>query len=182
MTNPRYPAIDDQPRLRVACGIYRVDEASLAAPGLAGPTDELLHLIDLTTDPVRCPLRRNVELTVELWRGENLRDRFQHALMAGDRSRWTFAFRLARGASSPGSSRLIARILLDGIEVARSMVLLGRPDIDAQGRFRDGASRPASAQTLVSFEAEFQRLLHSDSDPVSGQPRTGPGKKSRDSA
>ncbi len=105
---------------------------------------------------------------MELWRGDRLRDRFQKPLEDATGGCWSYAFRLTWCASSPGSSRLIARVLLDGAEVARSAILLGRPDVDAQGRFADIATRPASAATLLSFEREFQKLLQEDRTEVAG--------------
>jgi hypothetical protein len=166
LTTSRFPASDDEPRWLVTSAIYRLSGGNLLEPGLPGPADELVLLVDLTTDPPRSPPHRDIELAVELWRGEQMRDRFRQMLGPGKRGRWWFAFRLKRGASPTASSRLIARVLLDGSEVARSVVLLGRPDIDAQGRFPAEPERPASAQTLVRFEAEFLKLLGTPNIPI----------------
>jgi hypothetical protein len=170
------PASHDEPRWLVTAAICRLSDGNLHVPGLSGPSDELVLLVELATDRLQSLLHRGAELTIELWRGEQMRDRFRQALGSGERGRWSFAFRLKRGTSPTASSRLMARVLLDGSEVARSVVLLGRPDVDAQGRFPEEPGRPASAQTLASFEAEFLKLLGLPANPIGGAASDRPEK------
>jgi hypothetical protein len=175
MISPR-PACDDEAPLQVNSAIYRVCGGKLLEPTLSRPADELVLLVEVTTGSSRSLLSRDATLSVELYRGEQLRDRFEQALGPGDRGRWSFAFRLCRGPSSSTSSRLVARVLLDGAEVAGSAVLLGRPDVDAQGRFAEGVSRTASTQTLLGYEGAFLKLLDPRNHTVEAAARDRPEK------
>jgi hypothetical protein len=175
-TNSPSPPGDGEARFQVTSAIYWLSDGQLLEPGLSGPEHELVLLIEVRTDPAQPLFRRGFELTVELLRGEQVRDRCQQTLGPEDRGRWSFAFRLNRGASSTASSRLIARILIDSLEVARSEVLLGCPEVDAQGRFPDEPGGTASPQTLLSFEHEFRKLLGFPIDPFGEPARDRPEK------
>ena len=61
--------------------------------------------------------------------------------------------------TSPGSTRLSCRVLLDGREIARPMVLLADPDVDNQGRFTDDEiGRSMSAATTLAYGEALERL------------------------
>jgi hypothetical protein len=96
-------------------------------------------------------------LAVELWRGEQLRDRWTWQLVRG--ASLSQALRLRWGEAGT-SSRLTCRVLIDGREVARRTALMAPGAFDAQGRFADDPSaQRASPATLLAFGDELQRQL-----------------------
>lgn len=121
--------------LRLRCGFAQATLAGWCRPLLVRPGEEVLLLVEVR--PARPAPPGTHELTVELLRGDRRRDvwrqRFGPAGLCS-------AFRMRWGPT--GSSRLTARLLLDGREAARPTLLLGAPLADAQGRFAAGGGQP----------------------------------------
>jgi hypothetical protein len=112
-----------------------------------------LVLLAVVTPPTR--------LTVELYRGDRLRDRQEWTPPPHGDGEAVFAVRLGRSATRLGSARLRCRLLIDGREVGQRTVLLGAPVIDAQGRL---AELPAAAPS-VATQLAYVRLLEEAADP-----------------
>lgn len=143
--------------LRLRCGFLQETPEGWRRPMLARPGDQVVLLVEARRPEGATGTR---ELTVELRRGERQRDVWTERVgPAGLRS----AFRVRWGTS--GSSRLIARLLVDGREAAGATLLLGAPLADAQGRFAPGAADgPASSATLLAYADELRRRVGED-DP-----------------
>jgi hypothetical protein len=147
----------------IRCGIYRIGPEGLSKPGLVRSDDELVLLIEIDPGGRARPGEGN--LTVELWRGDRLRDQRQFRLRRASDGRTALALRLDWGRGQGGSARLSCRVRLDGREVARPEVLLGQPAIDAQGRFRDDTPNNASTATLLAFVRQLEDRLDRPNDP-----------------
>ena len=141
MPDPAGPA----PPVRVRWGVYVVEGQRLRRPALVRPAEELVLLV-VVTPPTR--------LTVELYRGDRLRDRQEWTPPHRD-GEAVFAVRLGRSATRLGSARLRCRLLIDGREVGQRTVLLGAPVIDAQGRLAE----PLAAAPSVATRLAYVRLL-----------------------
>jgi len=141
MPDPASPASPARVRWRV----YVVEGQRLRRQVLVRPTEKLV-LLAVVTPPTR--------LTVELYRGDRLRDRQEWTPPHRD-GEAVFAVRLGRSATLLGSARLRCRLLIDGREVGQQTVLLGAPVIDAQGRL---AGLPAGAPSEATRLA-YVRLL-----------------------
>jgi hypothetical protein len=137
----------------VRWGVYVVEGNRLRRPGLVGPAEELVLLVAVTPAAAR--------LTVELYRGDRLRDRQEWA-PAADAGEAVLAVRLGRSATWAGSSRLRCRLLLDGREVGERTVLLGPPAIDAQGRFAGSPGAAASDATRLACVRLLEEMWRAD--------------------
>jgi hypothetical protein len=147
MPDPAGPA----PPVRVRWGVYVVEGQRLRRPMLVRPAEELV-LLAVVTPPT--------PLTVELYRGDRLRDRQEWTPPHGD-GEAVLAVRLGRSATLRGSARLRCRLLIDGREVGQRTVLLGAPVFDAQGRLAElPADVPSEATRLA-----YVRLLEEAADP-----------------
>ena len=139
------------------CGLYKLIADSLVSPRVASQGDELLLLVELTAqgEGTAAPS----DLTVELWRGDELRDRQQRAITKADRGSWTAAVRLSWGDRGAASSRLMCRVMLDGHEVFRRLLLIAELGVDAQGKLAPASDRPASAATMIAYERALAAQL-----------------------
>jgi hypothetical protein len=129
------------------CRLCLRTATGLTEAGVAGQDDELLLLLDPGRWVVGCAV------SVELWRGDCLRDRWTGTLTQPG------VLRMLRGNRVRASARLTCRVLLGGCEVFRRTVLLGRPVVDAQGRLPGGTESAASAATLLAYAEELQARL-----------------------
>jgi hypothetical protein len=149
MTTPTRPA--GQPRVR--WGLYVLEGNRLRRPGLVGPAEELVLLASVTGPPAR--------ITVELYRGDRLRDRQEWApAPAGGET--VVAVHLGRSATLTGSGRLRCRLLLDGREIGERTVLLGPNAIDAQGRFAETPGAAASDATRLACVRLLEGMWRAD--------------------
>jgi hypothetical protein len=144
------------PEVAVRCALLRGPDTALVPARTAGPGDELLLVLEVAGSALY-PDGRG-ELTVEVWRGDRLRDRRRLQAAWGRSAPFVAAWRLRRGEGSGGSSRLECRVWLDGRPLARAGVLLGRPEVDAQGRLA-GRAVPASEPTLLAFVRRLESML-----------------------
>jgi hypothetical protein len=147
----------------IHCGLYRLGPDGLRKPGLVRSEDELVLLIEIDPGGRMRPGASN--LTVELWRGDRLRDQRRSHLRPASSGRTVLALRLDWGRGKDGSARLSCRVRLDGREVARLEMLLGQPAIDAQGRFRDDTPNNASTATLLAFVRQLEDRLDQPDGP-----------------
>lgn len=140
---------------RIRWGIFRLEAPGLAEPGLVSPELELVLLMEISS-----PAAMDQFLSFELLRGNQVRDRHELRIQLRPGETWSGAFRLCRGTGGPGaSSRLVCRLMLDGREIDRLEVLLGKPAVDAQGRFQDPGQPKPSDATLLAYQQELQRRL-----------------------
>lgn len=146
---PRPPTARAPRAAYVHCGLFRIAPDGLERPGLCGAADELVLLIDIVMGTAAPTGPR--ELVVECWRGDLLRDRQRQQVPFTAGGRWSAAFRLHWTGRPDGSTRLRCRVLLDGQEIGDEQALLGRPEVDAQGRLA-GPAPAASPATLLAFE------------------------------
>src|SRR5262249_28985851 len=122
--------------------VYVVEGDRLREPGLVGPEDELILLAAVTPSAAR--------VTVELYRGDVLRDRRDLAPAAVN-GETVLAVRLGRSTNPAGSSRRRCRLLIDGLEIGRRTVLLDRPVVDAQGRLAGAPVAAPSEATRLAY-------------------------------
>jgi hypothetical protein len=140
--------------VRARCAVYRVDDSRLGLASVVGPRDEALLLVRVGRG--QTPLPAVAELTVELYRGDQLRD--QHRSVLPTARPYTLALRL-RWGDRGGSSRLTCRVLLNGRSAAQCEVLLAA-GADAQGRLPSGPSdTPMSDATRLTCEQALRSLL-----------------------
>jgi hypothetical protein len=152
--------------VRVTCRIYLLDGGRGQPATVAGPGDELLALVRVW--PGARPMAD--DLTIELYRGDALRDRRRLSLPARARPH-VVALRLRWGDRAGASSRLTCRALLHGRVVAEDTVLL-TGGVDAQGRLAPGAAHTsASSRTRLVCEQALRALLR-DPGRLSGE-KTG---------
>jgi hypothetical protein len=129
------------------CGVYRLGADGLVEASLIDPADEVLLVLR--------PVGAVGVVTVEVWRGERLRHRWD-----GTVERPT-VLRLRRGTGAGASSRLTCRVLRAGREVFRRTLLQARVEHDAQGRLPADAAPPAaSPATLLAYAEELAARLH----------------------
>jgi hypothetical protein len=124
---------------------------------LIGEAEEVVLLVEIIQVPSLAISPRL--LTVEFWRGEELRNSYREPLQFARDDRWLRAFRLHWSGRAAASSRLRGRVLLDGCAVGEFPLLFGKSEIDAQGRIDLAREAAASPATLLAFEREFQRLM-----------------------
>jgi len=106
-----------------------------------------------------------VRVTIELYRGDALRDRRCEDVEFCTGNRWRTAFRLGWSDRSGASSRLGCRILADGRRVGDLRVLIGRPQVDAQGRIEQSRDENASPQTMIAYgECLLARINRGETD------------------
>jgi hypothetical protein len=135
----------------IRSGLCRITSDGPMHAGLVRPGDELVLWVEVHAGD------RPRTLTVEFWRGERLRDRWEQRLDRGVAV--ARVFRLHRSGAAM-SSRLICRLLVDGREVARQTALVAPAPADSQGRFAEGsAPPPASAATLLAFVEELACIV-----------------------
>jgi hypothetical protein len=146
---------DGQPAsVRVSCAVYRVDGDRLTPASVVGPRNEALLLVRVGRG--QTPLPPAAELTVELYRGDQLRD--QHQLVLPTAGPYTVALRV-RWGDRGGSSRLTCQVLLDGRPAAQCAVLL-TDGADAQGRLPSGPTdTPMSDATRLACHQALRSLL-----------------------
>ena len=137
---------------RVRWGVFIVESDRLHPLGLVGPMDESVFVAIVTPG--------ETHITLELYRGDRLRDRRQvpQALVDG---KSVVAVRLGRSDSPTGSSRLRCRLLVNDVAIGERTVLLGAPAIDAQGRLTEspGAATEATRMAYVRFLNETWRFV-----------------------
>jgi hypothetical protein len=118
--------------------------------------DDLVLLVRVWTGATLTP--PETELAIELYRGEELRDRRRGILRASSVP-YVRLLRLQWSGRTGASSRLTCRVRLGGQVVAERMVLLAA-GTDAQGRFISGAGgAPASAITRLAYDRALRALL-----------------------
>jgi hypothetical protein len=142
--------------VRVACDIYRLQDDPLVPVTTAQPGDELVLLVRVWTGAAMMP--PETALAIELYRGEELRDR-RRGILRASTTPYVRLLRLQWSGRAGASSRLTCRVRLGGQVVAERTVLLAA-GTDAQGRFVSGAGgAAASAATRLACDRAFRALL-----------------------
>jgi hypothetical protein len=132
---------------RVRAGLFRPGWRNLEPPGLATPGEELLLVVQV--HPTSSVRRR--QLRVELYRGDALRDVHSQEIAADSTIPVELFLGLASSLTPGRSARLTCRVQFDGVEIARTGVLLATAAADAQGRFACDLDTAGSSATLLAF-------------------------------
>jgi hypothetical protein len=142
--------------VRVRCALGLAAGGRVTPTAVARPGDDLLVLLAIDSST---RLARPLPVEVAVWRGGQIRDRWQRVI-AGPA---TFAWRLPWRDRPAAGTRIAVRVTLDGHRVAESAVLLLPAPADAQGRFSPAAP-PAipSDAILLAVADQFRRLLDGD--------------------
>lgn len=136
--------------LRFRYGVFRRAATGWQACDLVAPGDELVLLAEATAGADFSG--DAVQVTIELYRGDSLRDRRCEDVEFCTGKRWRTAFRLGWSDRPGASTRLWCRILADGRRVGDLRVLIGGPQVDAQGRIEQPREEEASPQTMIAYE------------------------------
>jgi hypothetical protein len=155
--------------LHVQCEVFRVGPDGLIPATVLGPGDEVVLVIQVRG---KGPSSGSPgDLTIELYRGDRLRDRREACVDLSTDNCWSTAYRLHWGHDSAGSSRLLCRVLANGRQLARHQLLLGRPQVDAQGRFDQPLGSGSSGATMLAFEAMLGSYMAQVSQPNNSMTR-----------
>jgi len=172
--NPRHETeIHDRTQLiatdesfTVRSGVFRVTPDGLESPRLVRPADELVLLVHVlprsrspSEDHLRTFVRPDADVTIELWRGNTLRDRVVQPLSTTPVQPVSLAHRLHWSDRPNASSRLRCRVLVGGRPISQFEILLGQPAVDAQGRFGAPDERLPTQATLVAYVQELEARL-----------------------
>src|SRR4051794_1569823 len=94
----------------VRCAMCRLGPHGPTGVSFADHEDRIVFLVELTNRRQAQPL--TVDLALELWRGDRLRDRLRRAVTLAPGQRWSEALALRWGASSWASPRLTGRAVI----------------------------------------------------------------------
>jgi len=139
--------------IQLRLNVVRLTASGVERPVLAVPGEDLVLLLQLRSGRLD---HRPHELAVELLRGEERRHQWRGRLNSTEMD---LALALTWSARTGVSSGLVCRVLLDGSELARHTVLLGRPNVDAQGRLPKEPAPSASQATLLAYLEECRREI-----------------------
>lgn len=98
------------------------------------------------------------ELLIELWRGNQFRDRQVQEVSIVAGAPYQAAYRVTWSRRHSGSSRLQCRVVMDGREVGWWELLLQRFSIDAQGRLSLDVVSHESRDTILAYQRELAAL------------------------
>ncbi|MFH1921863.1 MAG: hypothetical protein ABIP48_18510 [Planctomycetota bacterium] len=113
----------------------------------------------------------SLDLTIELYRGDRLRDRRRLRVDFSASGYWSAAFRLHWSTGPASSSRLSCHVLANGRQIARHQLLIGPPQVDGQGRFPRAMDSSVSSATMIAFEDMLSSQVRRVCEPGDGTNR-----------